>query len=103
MESTHIKVRYLPKGECNVSKNYIANECLSGAGFRYTLSLINGKYKMTILYTLMEFGVGRLSEMKKYIGEIPYKTLRTALRELEANQSVYREEYPQIPPEWSTA
>ena len=34
----------------------IANECLSSTGFSYTLSLINGKYKMTILYTLMEFG-----------------------------------------------
>lgn len=27
----------------------IANECLSSTGFSYTLSLINGKYKMTIL------------------------------------------------------
>ena len=31
----------------------IANECLGTTGFSYTLSLINGKYKMTILYTLM--------------------------------------------------
>lgn len=29
-------------------------------GFSYTLSLINGKYKMTILYPLMQFGVVRL-------------------------------------------
>ena len=48
----------------------IANECLSSTGFSYTLSLINGKYKMTILYTLMEFGVVRFNEMKKYIGGI---------------------------------
>ena len=34
----------------------IADECLSSTGFNYTLSLISGKYKMTILYTLMEFG-----------------------------------------------
>lgn len=46
----------------------IANECLGTTGFSYTLSLINGKYKMTILYTLMEFGVVRFNEMKKYIG-----------------------------------
>lgn len=76
----------------------IANECLSNTGFSYTLSLINGKYKMTILYTLMEFGVVRFNEMKKYIGEISYKTLSVTLKELEADGLVHREEYPQIPP-----
>ena len=35
-------------------------------GFSYTLSLINGKYKMTILYTLMEFKVVRFNDMKRY-------------------------------------
>lgn len=44
----------------------IADECLSSTGFNYTLSLISGKYKMTILYTLMEFGVVRFNEMKRY-------------------------------------
>ena len=76
----------------------ISNERLSSTGFSYTLSLINGKYKMTILYTLMEFGVVRFNEMKKYIGEISYKTLSSTLKELEADQLVHREEYPQIPP-----
>ena len=81
-----------------MDKRCIANECLSGTGFSYTLSLINGKYKMTILYTLMEFGVVRFNEMKKYIGEISYKTLSVTLKELEADQLVHRKEYPQIPP-----
>lgn len=76
----------------------IANECLSGTGFSYTLSLINGKYKMTILYTLMNFEVVRFNEMKKYIGEISYKTLSSTLKELEADGLVHRKEYPQIPP-----
>ena len=76
----------------------IANECLGNTGFSYTLSLINGKYKMTILYTLMEFGVVRFNEMKKYIGGISYKTLSTTLKELEADKLIHREEYPQIPP-----
>ena len=76
----------------------IANECLETTGFSYTLSLINGKYKMTILYTLMEFGVVRFNEMKKYISEISYKTLSSTLKELEADQLVHRKEYPQIPP-----
>lgn len=76
----------------------IANERLGGTGFSYTLSLISGKYKMTILYTLMEFGVVRFNEMKKYIGGISYKTLSVTLKELEADRLIHREEYPQIPP-----
>ena len=40
----------------------------------------------------------RFNEMKKYIGGISYKTLSSTLKELEADQLVHREEYPQIPP-----
>lgn len=76
----------------------IGNESLGATGFSYTLSLINGKYKMTILYTLMEFGVVRFNEMKKYIGTISYKTLSATLKELEADRLIDRKEYPQIPP-----
>ncbi len=76
----------------------ISDESLSTTGFSYTLSLINGKYKMTILYTLMEFGVVRFNEMKKYIGGISFKTLSSTLKELESDRLVHREEYPQIPP-----
>ena len=71
---------------------------LEETGFAYTLSLINGKYKMVILYCLMEFGVVRFNEMKKYIGTISYKTLSLTLKELEADGLIHREEYPQIPP-----
>ncbi len=76
----------------------IASEQLCDTGFSYTLSLINGKYKMVILYTLMEFGVVRFNEMKRYIGGISYKTLSATLKELEADRLVNRKEYPQIPP-----
>ena len=57
-----------------MKKRCISQECLNDTGFNYTLSLINGKYKMTILYTLMEFHIVRFNEMKRYIGEISYKT-----------------------------
>jgi len=36
--------------------------------------------------------------MKKYIGEISYKTLSSTLKELESDGLVHRKEYPQIPP-----
>ena len=79
-------------------KACISTASLSDTGFSYTLSLINGKYKMTILYTLMTFGVVRFNEMKKYIGAISYKTLSATLKELESDGLVHRKEYPQIPP-----
>lgn len=81
-----------------INNRCISDECLGSTGFSYTLSLINGQYKMTILYTLMEFGVVRFNEMKKYIGGISYKTLSLTLKELEADRLVNRKEYPQIPP-----
>lgn len=71
---------------------------LENTGFHYTLSLINGKYKMIILYTLMEYKVVRYNEMKRYIGTISHKTLSNALKELEADGLLIRTEYPQIPP-----
>ncbi len=81
----------------------IADETLQNTGFHYTLSLIGGKYKSTILYALMEFQVVRFNELKRYIGAISYKTLSADLKELETDGLVHREAYPQIPPpRWST-
>lgn len=76
----------------------IADEELCETGFSYTLSLINGKYKMTILYTLMEFGTVRFNEMKRYISTVSDKTLSNALRELEGDGLIDRIVFPQIPP-----
>lgn len=67
-------------------------------GFSYTLSLISGKYKMTLLYCLFEFKVVRFNELKRYIETISYKTLSSSLKELEASGLITRTEYPQIPP-----
>lgn len=76
----------------------IQNSKLEETGFSYTMSLIQGKYKMFILYALMGFGVVRFNELKRYIGSISYKTLSATLKELEADGLVERKEYPQIPP-----
>ena len=56
-------------------KNYIEKSNFQDTGFSYTLSLINGKYKMIILYCLMEFEIVRYNELKRYIGVISHKTL----------------------------
>ena len=81
-----------------MSLSCIQDADLEQTGFHYTMSLIQGKYKMFILYTLMDFGGVRFNEMKRYIRGISFKTLSATLKELEADGLVHREEYPQIPP-----
>ena len=81
-----------------MSRNCIKDSKLEETGFNYTMSLIQGKYKMFILYALMDFEVVRFNELQKYIKTISYKTLSSTLKELEADGLVHREEYPQIPP-----
>ena len=76
----------------------ISSENLCDTGFSYTLSLINGKYKMTILYTLSEFSVVRYNELKRYIKGISFKSLSASLKDLESDGLIVRKEYPQIPP-----
>lgn len=79
-------------------RDYIEKANFEDTGFSYTLSLINGKYKMIILYCLMEYEPVRFNEMRRYIKTISDKTLSNALKELEADDLVHRKEYPQIPP-----
>ena len=76
----------------------ISSSNLEDTGFHYTLSLIQGKYKMAVLYALMEFQVVRFNELKRYLGSVSFKTLSVTLKALEADGLVRREEYPQIPP-----
>ncbi len=67
-------------------------------GFSYTLSLIQGKYKMVILYCLMEFQPVRFNELRRYLKTVSDKTLSRSLKELEADGLISRVAYPQIPP-----
>lgn len=67
-------------------------------GFSYTLSLISGKYKMVILYCLMEYKAVRFNELQRYLKKVSDKTLSQNLKELERDALIHREVYPQIPP-----
>lgn len=66
--------------------------------FGYTLYLINGKWKMFILYLLSKEKIIRFNEMSRMLEPITYKTLSTQLKELESDGLIIRKEYPQIPP-----
>ena len=79
-------------------QNYIENANFEETGFSYALSLISGKYKMIILYCLMEFKVVRFNEMQRYLKKISDKTLSQNLKELERDGLIRRIVYPQIPP-----
>lgn len=79
-------------------KDYIENANFEDTGFSYTLSLISGKYKMVILYCLMEYQPVRFNELKRYLKKISDKTLSQNLKELENDDLIHREVYPQIPP-----
>ncbi|MDY4033500.1 MAG: helix-turn-helix domain-containing protein [Pyramidobacter sp.] len=67
-------------------------------GFSYTMSLISGKYKMVILYCLMEFEPVRFNQLQRYLRKVSDKTLSQNLKELEQNKLVHREVYAEIPP-----
>ena len=77
---------------------YIENANFEDTGFSYTLSLISGKYKMVILYCLMEFGTVRFNELQRYLKKISDKTLSQNLKELERDDLICRRVYDQIPP-----
>ena len=71
---------------------------LKDTGFGYTLSILGGKYKMIIMYWLLDYKIIRYNELKRCIGTISFKTLSSSLKELEHDKLIIRKEYPQIPP-----
>ena len=77
---------------------YIENANFEDTGFSYTLSLISGKYKMIILYCLMEYGPVRFNQLQRYLKKVSDRTLSQNLKELEADGLIHREMFPQIPP-----
>lgn len=71
---------------------------LTDTPFGYTLSMIGGKWRLVILYWLVEYETIRFNELQRKIGTITYKTLSTELKSMEADGLIIRKEYPQIPP-----
>jgi len=66
--------------------------------FTYAMSLIDGKWKMHILFWLLKKEPLRYGELKKRLGRITHKMLSTQLKELEKDGLINRKEYPQVPP-----
>ncbi|MDB2104217.1 winged helix-turn-helix transcriptional regulator [Clostridium paraputrificum] len=66
--------------------------------FAYAISLIEGKWKMHILFWLWKKNVLRYSELKRALGNVTHKMLSNQLKELEHDGIIVRKEYPQVPP-----
>ena len=58
------------------------NMNFEGTGFAYSMSLISGKYKLPILYSLAFYGPFRYNELKRFLDPISFKTLTSNLKEI---------------------
>ena len=74
------------------------NEPVDIRPFAYAISLINGKWKMHILFYLWHEDVLRYNQLKRRLGKVTHKMLSNQLKELEADGVILRKEYPQVPP-----
>jgi DNA-binding HxlR family transcriptional regulator len=66
--------------------------------FAYAMSIIDGKWKMHILFWLWKKQVLRYSELKRCLDGVTHKMLSSQLKELERDNLIIRKEYPQVPP-----
>lgn len=70
----------------------------AAAGIDDALRILEGRWKMTILFHLFDKGTLRFSELEKHIPGISQKMLIQQLRDLESNGIVGRTVYPVVPP-----
>ncbi len=79
------------------NKNSELLDCILLCPVQATLSVIGGKWKPIILWQ-MERGVLRFGELKRAIPNITQKMLTQQLRELEADEVIWRKVYAEVPP-----
>jgi len=87
------KVRYSPTGK----REDVTPEA-AAAGVDRALRLLDGRWKMTILFQMFACGVRRFSELERSIPGISQKMLAQQLRELERDGIIIRTVYPEVPP-----
>ncbi len=92
MASTHEKVGYLPAGK-------EAHTPISAAeGVEQTLKILEGRWKLLILFHLFGGNVLRFSELERAIPAISQKMLTQQLRQMESDGIVRRVVHHQVPP-----
>jgi DNA-binding HxlR family transcriptional regulator len=69
----------------------------TGCSVERALSLIDGKWKIIVLYKLLR-GTLRFNELRRLIPAVTQRMLTHQLRELEADGLITRTVYAQVPP-----
>ncbi|MDS1142212.1 winged helix-turn-helix transcriptional regulator [Pusillimonas sp. SM2304] len=70
----------------------------AAVGVEDVFRLLEGRWKLIILFHLFDGKVQRYSDLEKLIPGISQKMLAQQLRQLEADGIVSRKLYPQVPP-----
>ncbi len=71
---------------------------MAASGVEGAFRMLEGRWKMVIIFHLFARGVLRFSELEKSIPGVSQKMLIQQLRELERDGIVSRTVYPQVPP-----
>ena len=71
--------------------------CMESCPLNHAMRLIGGKWKMQILCSLYNNGPTRHNRLKRGLDGISNTVLSSALRELEADGLVARQEYLEVP------
>src|SRR6266849_3779259 len=93
MTRTHQKVRYSPKGKVEAH-----TPAKHAEGAELALKVLEGRWKMVIIFHLFVRPVLRFSELERAIPAVSQKMLIQQLRELERDGIVQRTVHPQVPP-----
>src|SRR5258708_24215558 len=93
MARTDQKVGYSPAGKLEDVTPEMA-----ATGVESAFRMLEGRWKMVIIFHLFDRGVLRFSELERAIPAVSQKMLIQQLRELERDGIVIRTVYPQVPP-----
>lgn len=80
-----------------------ARNGIENTGFAYAFSLIEGKYKLPVLFCLYLDGTTRYNELKRKLAPATYKSLTSALRGLVPMVLSSALSTPRYHRRWSTA
>lgn len=67
-------------------------------GLDAAMDVVSGKWKSLILWELEDHGVRRYAELKRGLPGVSDKVLAQQLREMEADDLLVREVFPEVPP-----
>lgn len=70
----------------------------AAADVQDVIKLLEGRWKLLLLFHLFDGKVQRYSDFEKLIPQISQKMLSQQLKQLEADGIVHRTVYPQVPP-----